>query len=73
MALSKIFDSIGVWSFLTFLCKDATYADFKQNEDKEDLQILLVFSYIKLANISTLSLITFTGISETWEALSLFS
>ena len=52
--------------FISFLCKALAPANFDQNGNKEDLNILLVFSYKKSANVSTLSLITLIGISETW-------
>ena len=50
-----------------------TFANFKQTGNKEDLKALSIFSHIKSAIISTLTLIILTGISETQETLFLFS
>ena len=55
-------------SFKIFYVKVSHKVTLKEAGNKEDLKTLLILSHMKLANVSTLSLINLAGISETWEA-----
>ena len=55
-------------SFLPFLCKGDTSAIFKEDDNKNVLEGLLIFVHKKLANMPKISLIILMGMSESWEA-----